>query len=494
MNLLVRSSNAKQRLIMLKRAIALSILMGTSGCHIPDICCAEKGAELPGDYAATTTVDRGPIDFDNSSCVTWRMFYDDPILVGLIDQALTGNQELKILAQEIRIANNEIQARQGAYLPFLGFGGRAGLEKPSLFSYNGAVEENLSVRPGVGVPGPYPEFLTAANVTWEIDIWRKLRNAKDAAALRYLGTAEGRTYVVTRLVAEVAENYYTLMALDNRMQTLDATIALQEQSLELSKQMKEAARGTELAVQRFQAEVRKNQSEKFIIQQQIIEVENQINFLCGRFPQPVERLSTDYIDLNLHTLSLGVPAELLRNRADIRQAERELQAAGLDVKVARAQFYPSLVISADVGYMAFNTKYLFSSPDSLIYNVAGDLVAPLINKKAIRAEYLSANARQMQAVYEYQRTILNAFTEVINRMTKVKNYTQSIEIKKQQLDALNASVDNATFLFQNAKGEYIDVLLAQRDMMEAKMVLIETKQEQLGAVVNTYQALGGGGF
>ena len=130
----------------------------------------------------------------------------------------------------------------------------------------------------------------------------------------------------------------------------------------------------------------------------------------------------------------------------------------------------------------------------MIYNVAGDLVAPLINKKAIRAEYLSANARQMQAVYEYQRTILNAFTEVINRMTKVKNYTQSIEIKKQQLDALNASVDNATFLFQNAKGEYIDVLLAQRDMMEAKMVLIETKQEQLGAVVNTYQALGGGGF
>ena len=132
------------------------------------------------------------------------------------------------------------------------------------------------------------------------------------------------------------------------------------------------------------------------------------------------------------------------------------------------------------------------TPEALIYNVAGNLVAPLINRKAIQAEYLSANARQLESVYNYQRVILNAFTEVVNRVSKVENYSKSIEIKKQQLESLEASVDVATKLFQNARVEYMDVLFAQRDLLDARMVLIDTKRQQLSAIVNAYQALGGG--
>jgi outer membrane protein TolC len=311
--------------------------------------------------------------------------------------------------------------------------------------------------------------------------------------MRYFATAEGRNYYITRLIAEVAENYYELLALDNRMRTLDATIEIQARSLEMAEAKKQAARGTELAVQRFQAEVHKNQSEKLIIQQEIIEAENRINFLAGRFPQAVERQSVNYVDLRLPALSVGVPSQLLQNRADIRQAERELAAAGLDVRVARARFYPSLTLHAGVGYQAFNTKYLFNSPESLIYNAAGDLIAPVINRRAIKADYLSANARQLQAVYNYQQVILTAFTEVINYLAKVDNYGQSIEIKKQQLASLEASVDAAIDLFQNARVEYVEVLLAQRELMEARLVLIDTKRQQLVAIVNAYQALGGGG-
>jgi outer membrane protein, multidrug efflux system len=128
----------------------------------------------------------------------------------------------------------------------------------------------------------------------------------------------------------------------------------------------------------------------------------------------------------------------------------------------------------------------------LIANVAGDLIAPLINKKAIKAEYLSANARQLQTVYNYQRVILNAFTEVTNRLSKVENYRKSIEIKKQQLESLVASVEAASRLFQSARAEYMDVLFAQRDLMDARTVLVGTKQQQLSAIVNTYQALGAG--
>lgn len=300
--------------------------------------------------------------------------------------------------------------------------------------------------------------------------------------------------MVTRLVAEISENYFTLLALDSRLQTLDQTIAIQRLSLEIAEAQKAAGRGTELAVRRFEAEVKKNQSEQSLIAQEIVEVENRINFLVGRYPQPVERPQVQFVDLHLNALSSGIPSQLLQNRADIRQAEREVAAAGLDVKVARARFYPSLTLTSGLGWNAFSTGYLFKTPESLIYSVAGELVGPLINKRAIQAAYLSANAAQLQSIYEYQQTVLTAHIEVVNYMTRVENYRRSIEAKRQQLESLEAAVESATQLFQSARTEYLEVLLAQRELMEARMVLIDVKQEQLSSIVNAYQALGGGGF
>ncbi len=481
---LLMSSNAKRNYAAVVTAIACSMLLALPGCLIPKLRQADPGECLPFTFNGVTTA-------DNSAQLPIAEFFNDPRLTNLVDQALVSNQQLKILAEEIQIANNEIRRRRGAYLPFVNFLGSAGIEQPSDYTPAGSVDNQLVTPLGGPFPSPLPDFLVAADITWQIDIWRQLRNARDAARLRFLASNDGRNYVVTRLAAEIAENYYTLMALDKRLENLDTVIALQEKSLEIAIARKAAARGTELGVQRFQAEVRKNQSEKLIIYQRIVEVENRINYLTGRYPQQVDRVSAQFLDLNLRTLAVGVPAQLLMNRPDIREAERELEASGLDVRVARANFYPKLSIGAGVGYEAFNAKYIFF-PESLIYNVAGNLVAPLINKSAIRADYMNANARQLQAVYDYQRTILNAFIEVINSISKVHNYTNSIAIKRQQLQSLEASVDVASNLFQNARIEYIDVLFAQRDLLDARMVLIDTKKEQLAAVVNAYQALGGG--
>jgi NodT family efflux transporter outer membrane factor (OMF) lipoprotein len=310
--------------------------------------------------------------------------------------------------------------------------------------------------------------------------------------MRYLGSREGRNFVVTRLVAEIAENYFQLLALDNRLATLEKTISIQENSLEMAQEKKTAGRGTELAVRRFEAEVEKNKAERAVIQQEIVERENRINFLVGRYPQHVDRPSVTFVDLTFDDLCSGIPSELLQNRADIRQAEREVAATGLDVKVARARFYPSLNLTGGLGWNAFSTPYLFQTPQSLMYGVGADLVGPLINKRAIQAAYSTANAKQLQAIYNYQQTVLQAHIEVVNYLTKVENYRRSIEGKKQQLLALEASVDAATSLFQNARAEYVEVLLAQRELMEARMLLIDLKQEQLAAVINAYQALGGG--
>lgn len=485
MNFLSKLNSAKLKSLAVASAIVCGTLSNIPGCCIPKLRGPDWAREIPDTFNGITTP-------DNSAQVGIDEFFNDPLLTCLIEDALVGNQQLKILAEDIQINNNEILKRRGAYLPFVSLGTGAHLNKYSDYTILGADNAQNTLPNGTHFPRPYPEFMIGGDVTWQIDIWRQLRNARDAAALRFLASIEGRNYVVTRLVAEISESYYNLMALDKRLENLDQNIILQEKSLEIAKARKAAARGTELAVQRFTSEVRKNQSEKLIINQQIIESENRINFLVGRFPQPVQRNSHQFFELSLHPLSVGVPCDLLLNRPDIRQAEREVAASGLDVKVARANFYPKLVVGAGVGYEAFNTRYLFISPESLIYNVAGDLVAPLVNRKAIQADYMTANARQLQALYDYQRTTLNAFTEVVNRMTKVENYTKSLAIKKQQLDALEASVEAANNLFQNARVEYIDVLFAQRDLRDARMVYIDTKNEQLSAIVNTYQALGGG--
>lgn len=483
MNLSVRFLNAAHVKQTLARAIISSLLLVLSSCVIAPYRPAEPSPGVPETF-------KGEASPENSAQLSTAEFFNDPILNGLIGQALIGNRELKILEEEVQIASNEILARRGAYFPFLNLGANASALRPSLYTFEGSVENQLDILPGQPFPNPLPNFLFGVNLFWQLDIWRELRNARDAAGQRYLAAIERRNYFVTRLVAEIADNYYGLMARDKRLENLDRVIELQEQSLKIARARLAAGRGTELAVQRFLAEVRKNQSQKLITYQEIVEVENRINFLVNRFPQPVERNSTQFFELNM-PLNVGVPAQLLQNRPDIRQAERELEAAGLDVKVARAHFYPKVVITGGVGTAAFNPRFLFT-PESLLGSVAGDLITPLINKKAIRAEYLTANARQLETVYNYQRVILNAFTEVINRMSKVENYSRSVAIKNRQVKALESSVAVASNLFQNARVEYIDVLFAQRDLWEARLELIDTRQQQLSAIVNTYQALGGG--
>jgi outer membrane protein TolC len=211
----------------------------------------------------------------------------------------------------------------------------------------------------------------------------------------------------------------------------------------------------------------------------------------------VERASWSFINLDSRILNIGFPAQLLENRRDIRAADREVVATGLDIAVARARFYPRLIVTAGVGFEAFSPKYLFD-PGAFIANAAGELTAPLINRLAIRADYQSANARQLQAVYNYQRTVLNAFIEVVNSTNKVQNYRRSVDIKQDQVKALEESVTVARELFNRpiveefARVDYVDVLLATRDLLDARTVLIETKQQQLSAIVRAYQALGGG--
>jgi outer membrane protein, multidrug efflux system len=457
-----------------------------AACSIPPTLTSRKeNNAMPMSF-------RNSLDTINTAKLKWKDFFTDPNLVALIDTALAANQELNIMLQEINIAKNEVRARKGEYLPFVDLQAGAGLEKTPRYTRDGSVDANQQIEPGKEFPDPLSNFLLAANVSWQADIWRKLRNAKKSAMLRYLASTEGKNFMVTHLVAEIANSYFELMALDNQLEILKQNIQIQQNALAIVRQEKEAAKVTELAVRRFEAEVLKNQSRQFHTLQDITETENRINFLVGRFPKPIVRNSQTFADLIPAKIYAGIPSQLLANRPDIHQAELTLAASKLDVAVARANFYPSLTISATLGLEAFNAAYLISKPESMLYTLAGGLTAPLINRNAIKAFYYNANAKQIQAVYNYERAILTAFIEVTNQLANIDNMKSSYDLRTLQVQALNESITISTSLFKSARADYMEVLLTQRDAVEAKFELIETKKAQMHAMVNIYQSLGGG--
>ncbi|MFV5697386.1 TolC family protein [Flavobacterium sp. ZT3R17] len=467
-----------------KYIIPLGICLAVVSCT-PAIAPLTASKPVPESFDKST-------DTTTISATPWRTYFKDQNLVNLIDSALKNNQELMITLQEIEIAKNDIRVKKGLLLPSVGLGAGAGVERVGKYTSQGAGDASAEITPGHIVPEVLQDYKLAAYAHWEVDIWKKLRNSKKAAVSRYLSTVEGKNFVITNLIAEIADSYYELRALDSQLDIVRQNITLQSNALEIVKIQKEAARATELAVQKFQAEVMASKSMEFDILQNIKETENKINFLLGRYPQDIARDKSNFLSLVPSAVNSGIPSQLLSNRPDIKQAELELAAAKLDVKVARAEFYPSLDISAVVGLNAFKPSYLFTLPESVLYSLAGDIAGPLINRNAIKAEYSSANARQLQALYNYERTILNAYLEVSNQLSKISNIGKSYDLKSQQVAALNRSIDVSNDLFKSARVDYFEVLMTQRDALESNLELIETKKEQLNAVVHVYRDLGGG--
>jgi outer membrane protein, multidrug efflux system len=456
-----------------------------NACKAPEIVSKDANKYIPSSFNASK-------DTTNSAALKWQNYFKDPYLSALIDTALINNQELNIIMQEIEISKNEIMAKQGEYKPFVNIGGGAGLDKVARYTSRGAMEANTEMKPGREMPDPLPDFQFGAYARWEVDIWHKLRNGRKAAVSRYLGSVEGKNFMVTHLIAEIANSYYELLALDNQLEIVKQNVEIQSNALQIVRLQKEAARVTELAVKRFEAEVFKTRSMQFEIQQNIIETENRINFLVGRFPKTVDRNKAGLTDIVTEIAKVGVPAQLIQNRPDVKQAELRLQAAKIDVEIARANFYPSLGLSAGIGLQAFNPLYFAKLPQSILSNIAGDMMGPWINKNAIKATYFNANAMQTQAVYDYERTVLSAYLEVVNQMAKINNLKSSFDLKSQQVDALTQSIDISNRLFSSARADYMEVLLTQRDALESKFDLVETKKAQMNAWVNVYQALGGG--
>lgn len=473
---------------MKKYWILLTICIGgilTQSCQTQRTHASISERPMPAFFAGTT-------DSLNSGQFSWKNYFEDPYLHALIDTALQNNVDLQVTFQRIEANRADILRAEGFLRPQVNAQNSNALRKYGLYTMDGAGNISTEMLPGKIVPIHLPDFLIGATASWELDIWGKLKNNKKAAIARYLSSVEGAQWVKANLVTDVALLYYELLALDNEMEILRETIQKQEEALKIVQIQKDAGEGTELAAQQFKASLLNFRAMLFQTQQNRNEKENQINFLVGRYPQPILREKEGLYQAKYAPIEVGLPAQLLRNRPDIRAAERLVEASKYDIEIAKAAFLPSINLTGSLGFQAFNPRFLFQTPASIAYGLIGNIAAPLINKKAIEANFNTVKAQQTEALYMYQKRILEAFVEVTNEQNKWKNYEQMYQLKVAETQELENAVQSANLLYLNGRANYLEVLFAQQNTLKTKLESLEVKKKQRMTAVQIYKALGGG--
>jgi NodT family efflux transporter outer membrane factor (OMF) lipoprotein len=443
---------------------------------------------MPASYTGAT-------DTTNVSAIPISAYFADSYLLRLIDTALTANPDILSALQRVEIANANLKYNGMLILPNVTLNANAGLEKYGDYTMNGVGNYDTNLSPNINsnqrIPNPTPDYFLGFRSAWEVDLWGKLRSRKKPAFNRFLASQSGYKMITTSLTAQIASAYYQLLALDNELKVIRKNVVFQTNALEIIKIQKLGGRATELAVQQFLAQLKRTQGLEFQVLQQITETENQLNFLTGRFSKTIVR------DTSINTLKLpsvlkaGVPSQLLLNRPDIQEAEFELRAMNADIKAVHAAFFPSLTISPYVGFNAFASSLLFNS-GSFTYGILGGITAPIFNRKLIKANYNRTVAEGKQALYSYQKTVLNSYQEVFNSLKSIENYKQMYTQKQQEVEALNNAVSVANDLYLVGRANYLEVITAQRNVLDAELELANTKKNIFIGAINLYRSVGGG--
>lgn len=423
--------------------------------------------------------------------IQWKNYFSDKSLIAIIDSALKNNLDVKIALERIQAAESAVLLRNGANKPMLNGIVNSKLTRYGDYTMDGAGNKNTVIYDGKNIPTYLPDYFAGFQASWEIDAWGKIRSQKKAAVARLLASVEGKNLVITNLIAKIVTVYIELLSYDKSLKILDETIQIQQNAFEIVKLQKEAAETNELAVKEFEAQLLNLKSLRFESVQLISEKENELFLLLGTYPTIIQRDSTYFDKPIANQIKSGIPPSLLRNRPDIRQAELELMATKADLMAAKAAFYPSINISAGLGLQAFQLVLLLK-PESIFLNMLGSLTAPLINKSAIKASFKQANAFQLQALYQYQKSILNGYIDTYNELQKIKNLQTAYDLKLQEVLVLSKSIDIASDLFRFGRANYLEVLITQQNSIAAKLALVQIKKNQLVATVNLYKALGGG--
>lgn len=423
-----------------------------------------------------------PTDSISMADLSWKELFNDAYLVQYIEEGLQNNIDIRVAIQQVLAA--EAYAKQGkaGYLPTLNADVSA---NRSYISKNGQQGALLG-----GRKNHMDQFQIAGNLSWEADIWGKIRSNQRATEADYLRTVAAHQAVKSRLISDIASTYYQLLALDSQLEITKRSVMVRDSSVTTIKALKDAGNVTQVAVDQNIAQYNNARALQVDIETAIFQTENILSILLGQQPQSYVRSSLDEQHLQ-SDLKLGVPATLLSNRPDVIAAEYNLVRAFELTNVARSNFYPSLTLSASGGLQSLEFDQLFNT-NSLFANLVGGLTQPIFNQRRIKTQKEVADSQQEQALLEFKRSLLVAGKEVSDALYSYNAETEKFEYRTLEVEALRNAETNSDQLLKNGYANYLDLLTARQSALSAELNVIDSKLQQLLSIVDLYEALGGG--
>ena len=412
--------------------------------------------------------------------LAWNNLFTDPILQGHINNGLQNNLDIRIAMQNIAASEAYMKQGKAGYFPSIGLGADWTHQELSRNSQFGALLQDRNT----------DQYQLTGNLSWEADIWGKIRSNKRATSATYLQTLAAKQAVQTELIANIAKTYFQLMSLDAQLKLVDSTLVNRSESIEVITALKDAGNVTEVGVRQTQAQLYTTQLIKEDLKNSITILENSFNILLGENPKKVNRSTFDVQTITAD-VKIGVPTILLRKRPDVIAAEYNLISNFEMTNVARSQFYPSLKITATGGLQTIDIEKLFNA-NSLFANVVTGLTQPLFNRRQIKTGFEVAKANQEKAYLEFQQTLLVAGREVSDALQTYTNETTKLEIRKKQVEALKSAAGFSDELLEYGLVNYLEVLTAKDQALNTELNLIDNQFNQYNSIITLYRALGGG--
>jgi NodT family efflux transporter outer membrane factor (OMF) lipoprotein len=437
--------------------------------------------ELPVQFNAISYADTSSI-----ADIEWKKFFTDTTLQGLIEKGVTNNHDLLIAIKRIDMAQLQVKQSKNLQLPEVNLQLTGQISRPSDNSLNG-----LSIKSFLGKS--YVENYNAAvNISWEADIWGKIRGQKEIVLTEYLRTTEAAKAIQTQLVADIAQGFFNLLMLDKQLDITRKNLVLSDSFVIVTRLLKDAGLGNILAVQ--QAESQKQSTALLVpqLEQSIALQENALQVLTGQLPGSIVRK----VSLNEFSvaadLSAGLPVAMVSRRPDVRSTELSLMTANTKVGIAHANMYPALNITAGGGLESFKASNWFNIPNSLFGLAAGSIAQPIFKRRELKTQFEIAKLQREEAVIQFRQSVLQATGEVANALVQAEKLKQQQQIAIGQVDTLHRAISSAQLLFKSDMANYLEVITVQANALQAELNLAFIQRQQLDAMVELYRSLGGG--
>ncbi|MFD1770950.1 TolC family protein [Sphingobacterium suaedae] len=418
--------------------------------------------------------------------LSWRTFFKEPTLIGLIEQALAHNNEISVALLHMQQLDLSYKQAKRELLPSLNLNVGANRTWLSKNSLNGSLGQEF-------LGSDYMDDYNATlQLQWEADIWGKVAKQKEEAWAHYFAQKENVSALKTRIIVQVAQAYYNLLALDEQLHVARKNVEIGETTLAMIKLQYNSAQVNSLAVE--QATAQKKTAELLVplAKQQIAVQENALQILCGNYPDSIQRVETLAEAVPESVFSTGVPALLLSRRPDVKAAEYAVVAANAKTGLAQAAMYPSLSLTPSIGMNSFKLDSWFDFPGSLVKTVGVNLTQPIFQKKALQTAYEITRLEQEKAVVAFKQSIITAVGEVSDALSSVKYSDEQLALISEKNASLTKATNDALLLYQSGLANYLEVITAQNNALQNELEAITVHRDKLQALTMLYRALGGG--